>query len=101
MPRSSLPTVPPSQGSFWKRLFLFSGRTNPSPSPANAISEVPENGYVQENGYAQECGCVLEAFGYSDKGCVRPNNEDYFRIEPQIGFYAVADGMGGAEAGEY
>src|SRR5437762_142101 len=46
-------------------------------------------------------GFVLEACGCTDKGCVRSNNEDYFRIEPDLGLYAVADGMGGADAGEY
>src|ERR1044071_6585058 len=89
MPRSSQPPIPTSEGSFWRRLFLFNGRSNARRPAAGVTSDLPAN------------GCVLEAFGYSDKGCVRPNNEDYFRIEPQIGLYAVADGMGGAEAGEY
>ncbi|MGA2130841.1 MAG: protein phosphatase 2C domain-containing protein [Bryobacteraceae bacterium] len=43
---------------------------------------------------------MLEACALSDKGCVRANNEDYFRIEPEIGLYVLADGMGGAKAGE-
>jgi PPM family protein phosphatase len=43
---------------------------------------------------------VLDAFALSDQGCVRENNEDYYRIEPELGLYAVADGMGGARAGE-
>jgi len=44
---------------------------------------------------------MLEAFGASDPGCVRSNNEDYFRGVPAIGLYLVADGMGGAQAGEH
>ena len=44
---------------------------------------------------------MLEAFGASDPGCVRSNNEDYFLVVPDIGLYLVADGMGGAQAGEY
>ncbi|HUB83419.1 MAG TPA: protein phosphatase 2C domain-containing protein [Bryobacteraceae bacterium] len=36
----------------------------------------------------------------SDKGCVRSNNEDYCLIEPESGLYVLADGMGGAKAGE-
>ena len=36
----------------------------------------------------------------SDKGCVRSNNEDYCLIEPGNGLYVLADGMGGAQAGE-
>lgn len=43
---------------------------------------------------------MLEAFGLSDPGCVRPNNEDCYLIAPDMGLYVVADGMGGAQAGE-
>jgi len=42
----------------------------------------------------------MEAFALSDKGCVRSNNEDYCLIDPERGFYVLADGMGGARAGE-
>jgi PPM family protein phosphatase len=44
---------------------------------------------------------MLEAFGASDPGCVRANNEDYYVLEPSLGLFVVADGMGGAQAGEY
>jgi serine/threonine protein phosphatase PrpC len=43
---------------------------------------------------------MLEACALSDRGCVRTNNEDYSRIEPDMGLYVLADGMGGAKAGE-
>jgi len=43
---------------------------------------------------------MLEASSLSDKGCVRSNNEDYCLIEPDLGLYVLADGMGGAKAGE-
>ncbi len=43
---------------------------------------------------------MLEAAALSDKGCVRSNNEDYCLIEPDLGLYVLADGMGGAKAGE-
>jgi protein phosphatase len=43
---------------------------------------------------------VLEAFALSDKGCIRSNNEDYCLIEADLGLYVLADGMGGARAGE-
>jgi serine/threonine protein phosphatase PrpC len=43
---------------------------------------------------------MTEAFGLSDVGCVRSNNEDCYRLEPDIGLYLLADGMGGAQAGE-
>src|SRR5205823_8354761 len=43
---------------------------------------------------------MTEAFGLSDTGCVRANNEDTYRIAPELGLYLLADGMGGAKAGE-
>src|SRR5215475_5438246 len=43
---------------------------------------------------------MLEAFAMSDRGCVRTNNEDYCLIEPELGLFVLADGMGGAKAGE-
>ena len=44
---------------------------------------------------------MLEAFGLSDPGCVRSNNEDYFISDSELGIFILADGMGGANAGEY
>jgi protein phosphatase len=39
-------------------------------------------------------------FGKTDVGLRRKNNEDTFLISPEHGFCLVADGMGGAAAGE-
>jgi protein phosphatase len=44
---------------------------------------------------------MLEAFGLSDPGCVRTNNEDYYLIVKPLDLYLLADGMGGAQAGEH
>lgn len=41
-----------------------------------------------------------QAFGLTDRGLVRPVNQDAYLIDPQLGLYLVADGMGGAKAGE-
>lgn len=43
---------------------------------------------------------MLSSYGLSDVGCVRTNNENSFLVDPELGLYIVADGMGGAEAGE-
>lgn len=43
---------------------------------------------------------AFESYGVSHKGCVRHHNEDSYLVEPQIGLWVVADGMGGHEAGE-
>jgi len=43
---------------------------------------------------------MLEAFASTDKGCIRSNNEDCWLVQPDLGLYVVADGMGGARAGE-
>lgn len=44
---------------------------------------------------------MLEAFGLSDPGCVRTNNEDYYLLVKPLDLYLLADGMGGAQAGEH
>jgi protein phosphatase len=43
---------------------------------------------------------VLRAFGLTDKGRVRPINEDCFAIQEELGLCVIADGMGGHNAGE-
>ena len=75
---------------FWRKSLNFHSKSNPSPDPAIA----PQDSQSPD-------GSILESSGYMDKGSVRSDNEDFFRIEPDLGFYVVADGMGGAEAGEY
>jgi serine/threonine protein phosphatase PrpC len=44
---------------------------------------------------------MIQACGATDPGCVRTNNEDYYLVLPDLGLYLVADGMGGAQAGEH
>ena len=41
----------------------------------------------------------MQASGLSHIGR-RPNNEDSYRIEPELGLFLVADGMGGYEGGD-
>lgn len=42
----------------------------------------------------------LLACGNTDKGLVRPQNEDRYSVDGKLSFFAVADGMGGHAAGE-
>lgn len=42
----------------------------------------------------------ISSFGKSDRGLRRANNEDAFAVKPELGIMALADGMGGAAAGE-
>ena len=43
---------------------------------------------------------MLVTFGATDKGRVRPINEDCFAIREELGLCVIADGMGGHKAGE-
>ena len=43
---------------------------------------------------------MIRCFGLTDVGCSRLSNEDAFAVEPELGLFVVADGMGGAQAGE-
>ncbi len=43
---------------------------------------------------------MTECYGLSDPGRVRKNNEDYLLVNHTKKLYIVADGMGGAQAGE-
>jgi protein phosphatase len=42
----------------------------------------------------------IKAKGQTDKGCVRPTNQDAFLVNEQEGLFVVADGMGGHAGGE-
>ena len=43
---------------------------------------------------------MFDSWGASHAGKVRANNEDCFDSVPELGFFVVADGLGGAAAGE-
>ncbi len=43
---------------------------------------------------------MLRAYGVTDKGRIRPTNEDCFAIQEELGLCVIADGMGGHNAGE-
>ena len=43
---------------------------------------------------------MIQAHAQSETGPVRTVNEDSWLIQPDLGLYAVADGMGGHNAGE-
>src|ERR1700722_18665629 len=49
---------------------------------------------------ARQLPLKISACGLSDIGLVRQNNEDVWAELPDLGFYLLADGMGGHQAGE-
>src|SRR4051794_26638327 len=43
---------------------------------------------------------MFRAFGTTDRGRVRPTNEDCFGISPELQLCLIADGMGGHHGGD-
>ncbi|MFL6451896.1 MAG: PP2C family protein-serine/threonine phosphatase [Bryobacteraceae bacterium] len=43
---------------------------------------------------------AIEAYGRTDPGCVRTENEDRISIDTSLGLFVVCDGMGGHQHGE-
>jgi protein phosphatase len=43
---------------------------------------------------------AIEAFGKTDRGCVRTENEDRILVDDALGLYLVCDGMGGSKRGD-
>ena len=43
---------------------------------------------------------MIDFWGQTDPGCAREDNEDRLLMDPGLGLFLVADGMGGAAAGE-
>lgn len=43
---------------------------------------------------------AIAAFGTTDRGCVRSENEDRILVDDPLGLYVVCDGMGGSRRGD-
>ncbi len=80
------------------RLNLFSP-PRPLPDTLLSVDNNSVDGSPAEPGIIERL--MIEAFGATDPGCVRSNNEDYFLVVPLDRLFLVADGMGGAQAGEH
>ena len=65
----------------------------------NKRVDLPSSGKIEEKKQAIK-RLKIEAYGHSDQGPVRPNNEDVWLSLPTERFFALADGMGGHQAGE-
>ena len=69
----------------------------PVPQAATAQSAVTRESHVTGT---RSSRIQVEAFGNTDVGLMREGNEDSFAVLHHIGLFMVADGMGGAAAGE-
>jgi serine/threonine protein phosphatase PrpC len=65
---------------------------------SQSIAPVPKNTFVEPP--LPGLPFALGAYGETDVGRVRGTNEDCFAVIPHLGLFMVADGMGGAAAGE-
>ena len=61
---------------------------------------MPAPGLNSDHAASDTPGVVLRAVGVTDKGRVRPTNEDCFAVREDLGLCVIADGMGGHNAGE-
>ncbi len=50
---------------------------------------------------APETDLLIDCAGCSDVGRIRSLNEDRFLLRPEVGLWAVTDGMGGHDAGDF
>jgi serine/threonine protein phosphatase PrpC len=77
--------------------------TDDDESPAERVSRIElryEAEAEAEEVTAASARILLYASGDSDKGRVRPRNEDSMLVMPERSLFAVADGMGGHRGGE-
>jgi len=72
------------------RIFTPEAQVWPLPSDSRDVHTTLANARVGR----------LRASGSTDRGRIRPVNEDYFGIDPTLQLFVVADGMGGHNAGE-
>ncbi len=55
---------------------------------------------IQVDGPKAITAMEMDFGAQSDTGCVRQNNEDSFRLAPEINLFVLSDGMGGLASGE-
>lgn len=69
-------------------------------SDARSISALNQATSAEPDCALSHPSSLRTAFGNTDIGTVRSNNEDNFLIDEALGLFMVADGMGGHAAGE-
>lgn len=93
-------TAPPPDGAFAQGFPMQTLSLSFESSDAPTLPNDTLDDTLEPPSSSRRLSVVLDVAGATHPGCVRHNNEDAYGIFPDLGFCAVADGLGGRAGGE-